>query len=80
MNAWNDYLGPLIFLNDQSMYTLTLGLSMFKGLHEVDVTSIAAITVVLCLPPIVLYTSWAYRVMRGKLTTAYIEENSKSVY
>ena len=36
--------------------------------------------VVLCLPPIVLYTSWAYRVMRGKLTTAYIEENSKSVY
>ena len=55
MNAWNDYLGPLIFLNDQSMYTLTLGLSMFKGLHEVDVTSIAAITVILCLPPLALF-------------------------
>lgn len=55
MNAWNDYLGPLIFLNDQSKYTLTLGLSMFKGLHEVDVTSIAAITVILCLPPLALF-------------------------
>ncbi len=32
--AWNDYLGPLIFLNDQSKYTLTLGLAQFKGLHR----------------------------------------------
>lgn len=55
MNAWNDYLGPLIFLNDQSKYTLTLGLSMFKGLHDQDVISIAAITIVLCLPPLVLF-------------------------
>lgn len=36
--------------------------------------------VILFLPPIVLYTSWAYRVMRGKLTSSYIEQNSKSVY
>jgi multiple sugar transport system permease protein len=55
MNAWNDYLGPLIYLNDQSKYTLTLGLSMFKGLHETDITSIAAITVVLCIPPLILF-------------------------
>ncbi|MCX8509522.1 MAG: carbohydrate ABC transporter permease [Rhodobacteraceae bacterium] len=55
MNAWNDYLGPLIFLNDQSTYTLPLGLALFKGLHEVDVVSIAAITILLCLPPLALF-------------------------
>ncbi len=55
MNAWNDYLGPLIFLNDQSTYTLPLGLALFKGLHETDVTSIAAVTIILCLPPLVLF-------------------------
>jgi len=55
MNAWNDYLGPLIFLNDQSKYTLTLGLALFKGLHEVDVTAIAAVTIILCLPPLALF-------------------------
>ena len=32
------------------------------------------------LPLVVAYTSWAYRVMRGKLTPAFIENNSKSVY
>lgn len=36
--------------------------------------------VVLFLPLVVLYTSWAYRVMRGKLTATFIEQNSKSVY
>jgi cytochrome d ubiquinol oxidase subunit II len=27
------------------------------------------------MPLIVAYTSWAYRVMRGKVTAAYIREN-----
>ena len=32
------------------------------------------------LPLIVLYTSWAYRVMRGKVTLAHIEANEHSAY
>ncbi len=35
---------------------------------------------VLFLPIIVLYTSWAYRVMRGKVTKAYIREQEHSLY
>lgn len=55
MNAWNDYLGPLIFLNDQTKYTLPLGLGLFQGRYDVDNIAIAAITVILCLPPLVLF-------------------------
>lgn len=36
--------------------------------------------VLLFLPLVVVYTSWAYRVMRGKVTGTFIEQNSKSVY
>jgi cytochrome d ubiquinol oxidase subunit II len=32
------------------------------------------------LPLIILYTSWAYRVMAGKVTAAYIRENSHRAY
>ncbi|MEL4180435.1 cytochrome d ubiquinol oxidase subunit II [Roseateles sp. PN1] len=32
------------------------------------------------MPLIVLYTSWAYRVMRGKVTVAHIRANSHSAY
>jgi cytochrome d ubiquinol oxidase subunit II len=35
---------------------------------------------VLFMPLIVLYTSWAYRVMRGKVTAAYIRENEHGAY
>lgn len=35
---------------------------------------------VIFMPLIIFYTSWAYSVMRGKITTAYIEANDKSVY
>lgn len=32
------------------------------------------------MPLIVVYTSWAYRVMRGKVTEAYIRENDHAAY
>lgn len=32
------------------------------------------------LPLIVMYTSWTYRVMRGKVTVAHIEANEHSAY
>ena len=35
---------------------------------------------VILMPLIVLYTSWAYRVMRGKVTAAYIRENEHGAY
>lgn len=55
LNAWNDYLGPLIFLNDASKYTLTLGLAQFKGMHGVDMESIMAVTGIICLPPLLVF-------------------------
>ena len=36
--------------------------------------------VVLLLPIVVFYTSWAYSVMRGKVTVAYIRENDHTSY
>ncbi len=35
---------------------------------------------VIFMPLIIFYTSWAYKVMWGKVTTAYIAANDKSVY
>ncbi|MBC7771920.1 MAG: carbohydrate ABC transporter permease [Pyrinomonadaceae bacterium] len=33
VGSWNDFLGPLVFLNHQSQYTLQLGLQMFQSQH-----------------------------------------------
>jgi multiple sugar transport system permease protein len=31
--AWNDFLGPLLYLTDQSTYTLSLGLQFYQSQH-----------------------------------------------
>lgn len=36
--------------------------------------------VIIFLPMIVAYTSWAYKVMSGKVTKAYIREQEHSLY
>ncbi|RBL65709.1 cytochrome d ubiquinol oxidase subunit 2, partial [Pseudomonas sp. MWU13-2625] len=36
--------------------------------------------VIVFLPLILLYTSWVYRVMRGKVTREVLEENKHSMY
>lgn len=42
--------------------------------------SIMLVATVIFMPIIILYTSWAYKVMAGKVTLAYIRENDHSAY
>ena len=53
--AWNDFLAPLIFLHDQSHYTLQLGLSLFRGAYTVQWAYLMATSLVVTLPVIVLF-------------------------
>ncbi|MFF2449642.1 carbohydrate ABC transporter permease [Neobacillus sp. NPDC058068] len=55
LSVWNDYLGPLIFLQDQSKYTLALGLAAFKGVHTLQILPIMSITLVMIVPPVVVF-------------------------
>ncbi|HEX3634432.1 MAG TPA: cytochrome d ubiquinol oxidase subunit II [Paraburkholderia sp.] len=41
---------------------------------------IMLIAVIIFLPIVLIYTSWVYRVMRGKVTAAALEENHHSMY
>lgn len=65
MDTWNDYLGPLVFLNDASKYTLTLGLAQFRGMFGVDMTSIMAVTTIICIPPLVVFFLAQRHIVQG---------------
>ncbi|PLZ03429.1 cytochrome d ubiquinol oxidase subunit II [Burkholderia sp. WAC0059] len=41
---------------------------------------IMLVAVIIFLPLILIYTSWVYRIMRGKVTAAVVEENRHSLY
>jgi len=53
--AWNDFLAPLIFLHDQSKYTLQLGLSFFRGSYQINWAYIMATSLVITLPVILVF-------------------------
>lgn len=55
ITVWNDYLGPLIFLQDRSKYTLALGLASFKGVHDTQIIPMLCITVIMIIPPIIIF-------------------------
>ena len=53
--AWNDFLAPLIFLQDQSKYTLMLGLSFFRSSFEVNWAYLMAASLTVAAPVILLF-------------------------
>jgi len=65
ITVWNDYLGPLIFLQDRSKYTLALGLASFKGVHQTQIIPMLCITVVMIIPPVVAFLSGQKYIVEG---------------
>jgi multiple sugar transport system permease protein len=52
---WNDFMAPLIYLNKPSMYTMSLGLGMFKSDYETQWALWMAASVIFTLPMVVLF-------------------------
>ena len=52
---WNDFLGPLIYLNDSRRYTLALGLAEFTGLYTSQWHLLMAAATVVITPVLVLF-------------------------
>lgn len=53
--AWNDFLGPLLYLNDENLYTLQLGLQVFKGQMSTQWNYLMAGSLLVLLPVIILF-------------------------
>lgn len=52
---WRDYLGPLIYLNDQKLYTLSLGLYEYSSQYGREWGLLMAASVLITLPIILLF-------------------------
>ena len=55
MGVWNDFNGPLIYLYDSRKFTLSLGLSFFKGMYTSQWNQLMAATILVMLPILILF-------------------------
>ena len=54
--AWNDYYGPLLYTSEnESSWTLSLGLASFRSMHHVDWNLVYAATMLSLVPIVVVF-------------------------
>ncbi len=53
--AWNDFYEPLIFLHSRENWTMAVGLQTFNALYSVNTHLIMAASVLMILPPVLLF-------------------------
>lgn len=65
IGAWTDFQGPLVYLHDESQYTLALGLQAFLGRHESQWNLLMATSTVLTLPLVIVFLLVQKTFVRG---------------
>lgn len=73
MNAWNDLLGPLIYLNSTGKYTVSIALAFFQGQHKVEWSALMAASIMSLVPVLVLYFAGAQKYFVQGIATVGIK-------
>ncbi|WP_369256769.1 carbohydrate ABC transporter permease [Streptomyces sp. R35] len=70
INAWNDFMGPLIYLNEPSKYTVSLGMMMFRDQEGVaNYGGMIAMSLVALLPVLLFFLAFQRYLIDGMATS-----------
>jgi multiple sugar transport system permease protein len=53
--SWSDFFGPLIFLTDERLYTISLGILQFQSRYDTAWGQVMAVSTIFTLPVLVLF-------------------------
>ena len=65
INAWNDFLWPLIIINDSVKYPITVGIANFQGTHGTQYSLIMAGAAVASLPQLIFFLVFRRKIIDG---------------
>ncbi|MCX7919693.1 MAG: carbohydrate ABC transporter permease [bacterium] len=52
---WNDFMGPLIYLNSEHNFTLAVGLNLFQGYHTTAYNLLMAASLIVLAPVLIIF-------------------------
>lgn len=67
---FNDFMWPLIYLNDQSLRTVTLGMMAFQGSHAALMNLKVAALIIATGPPLVIFLVFRRQIQNGLIEGA----------
>ena len=71
--SWNQFLLPLLVLNDQKKYTLPLGVMQYQGQYSTDWSQVLAYLTLALIPAVVFYALAQKEIVAG-LTSGAVKE------
>lgn len=73
LQAWNDFLGPLLYLQDPKKYTLSVGLTFFssQASHDIQFNLLMAASTLVILPVVALFLSFQRTFVEGVTVGAF---------
>jgi multiple sugar transport system permease protein len=73
LHAWNDFLGPLLYLQDPNKYTLSIGLTFFtsQASHDIQFNLLMAASTLVILPVVALFLSFQRTFVEGVTVGAF---------
>jgi ABC-type glycerol-3-phosphate transport system permease component len=69
LNAWNDFMGPLLYLNTPENFTVSLGLATFRSVMRTRWDLLMAATTAMTLPVIILFFAGQRYFVKGVVLT-----------
>ena len=67
--AWNDFMGPLIYLRKLENFTIALGLRAFQGMFDKHMGRLMAMSVVALLPQVIIFFFTQKQMVQGVVLT-----------
>jgi multiple sugar transport system permease protein len=65
IGSWNDFLGPLVFLDSVDRYTLPVGIALFQSSYTAEYGLTLAASVLCTLPIVVVFMLFSRHIIRG---------------
>jgi multiple sugar transport system permease protein len=65
LNRWGDFMGPLIFLNESRLYTISLGLQQYRSERSTEWAYLMAASTLVTLPVIIVFIFTQHTFIEG---------------
>jgi multiple sugar transport system permease protein len=73
IGSWNDFLGPLVFLDSVENFTLPVGVALFQSSYNTEYGLILAASVICTLPIIIIFLIFHRHIIAGIATSGLKE-------
>ena len=65
VGVWNDFLGPLVFIDSMDRFTLPVGIALFQSSYTNEYGLTLAASVICTLPVLVIFLMFSKHILRG---------------